>query len=147
MWAFTLPTKMTQNTHVLPRSGKLRWQGEMIDLSLRLSWFCGVVVESKVQTLHHFCAIRNETARIIQSALHSLSVKWQPCCQWQLNCIDWTTKAKIGHWFLPVIFFPPSLNHHDVNDSGGQKELSVLFHVSISVLAAFLSFRNPEAHR
>jgi hypothetical protein len=40
-----------------------------------------------------------------------------------------------------------SLNHLNINDSRGQKELSVWFHVSINVLIAFLSFRDPEAHR
>jgi hypothetical protein len=39
-----------------------------------------------------------------------------------------------------------SLNHHDVNSSGGRKELSVSLHMSISVFVAFLSFRDPEAH-
>lgn len=69
-----------------------------------VSWFCSVVGDSTliscpkyyVQTLRFF-TIRNETPRTIQSALHSLSVKRQPCCRWQLNCIDLTTEAKIGH--------------------------------------------------
>lgn len=40
-----------------------------------------------------------------------------------------------------------SLIHHDISNSGGRKELSVSFRMSISVLVPFLSFRDPEAHR